>query len=188
MIKALVNGIVELQLQLQILHENEIEIYYYGLTLFFELLINIAISLIIGILMGNIADLIFFLCTFIPLRSFCGGYHADESWKCIILSNLICYVVMKASLILQKYNIHLHLYIIIIFCLASCIMCLAPVDSNKKKLNAKERKYYKKCIYILVHVEILISILLFLCGYQKQSNMVLIIYIVQVFSLLIVPK
>lgn len=47
MIKALVNGIVELQLQLQILHENEIEIYYYGYTLFFELLINIAISLII---------------------------------------------------------------------------------------------------------------------------------------------
>ena len=81
MIKALVNGIVELQLQLQILHENEIEIYYYGYTLFFELLINIAISLIIGILMGNIAELIFFLCTFIPLRSFCGGYHADERWK-----------------------------------------------------------------------------------------------------------
>ena len=51
-----------------------------------------------------------------------------------------------------------------------------------------QRQNYKKGIYKLVFVEILISILLFLCGYQKQSNMVLFIYIVQVFSLLIVPK
>lgn len=185
MIKKLVNEIINMQLRLQIIDELEIEIYQYGYILFVELLINIAISFIISIFMGTFTDLIFFLCAFVPLRSYCGGYHADKSWKCIILSNLIVLAVIKGSLILQTYIIHLYFYIIIIFCLAISIIRLAPVDSNKKKLNVKERKYYKKCVYIVVFFEFLMSILFFVGGYQKQSNIVLLIYIIQNISLLI---
>lgn len=42
-----------------------------------------------------------FSCIFIPLRMYCGGWHASKSWACSVLSNIIIVFVM----IIDKYKI-----------------------------------------------------------------------------------
>lgn len=97
MIQRLVRGIVGYGVTSGGIKEDEQEVYTYGYTLLFETSICIAAMGCIGILFDMILEVIVFSAVFIPLRSFGGGIHAEQDWKCILLSAIVtmgyCFVL-----------------------------------------------------------------------------------------------
>ena len=119
------------------IEKEMIDIYRYGIELLVSTLINLALITIIGILINDIACSLVFLLGFIPIRSFCGGYHAKSYLKCNIvfsLSFVICCLCSNLMIFAFTKN-----YLLII-------------EIANKKVSSNEAKKYKK-----------ISIIIFIC-------------------------
>lgn len=89
MIQKLVDAFINIQGENEAMTDTDKKIYRYGYILLFEVLLNLMIALGIGIFFSKMQAVLFFLGVYIPLRSFCGEWHADEIWKCTIISNVI---------------------------------------------------------------------------------------------------
>ena len=94
MIQKVVNKIIDKQMAEGILKEGDKAVYEYGYTLLLEIVSNIAIALVLGAIMGEVKILIGMLLLLIPLRSFCGGWHASHVCTCTILSNLSILMIL----------------------------------------------------------------------------------------------
>ena len=79
------------------IQESDRNVYEYGYQLMIEAFINVVISLLLGAVLGCFKEVVFFLIVFMPLRSFCGGYHAAKTWQCTVLSNLVVLLVIVVS-------------------------------------------------------------------------------------------
>ncbi len=96
-IKNYVHYIVGRGVESKRIDKEEIEIYIYGYSLLIEVSICITFSLAIAFIFGAIAELMLYWLIFIPLRCMGGGYHAKETWKCLILSFASIFLVCALS-------------------------------------------------------------------------------------------
>lgn len=178
MVERIVDKIVNNLLENNAISQEEISIYKYGYTLLCEVILNIIIAIIIGSLSGKLFSLTLFLIIYIPLRSFCGGWHADKIWKCTIYSNLILVMMV---LIDGRYSSNFKTIMEVLF-FAVClfmIFLLAPIDTKTKPISQKERIVYKKKIGIIMVIHIcLLAIMLFL-GYKNITYIFVFAYIIQ---------
>ncbi|PXV95626.1 accessory gene regulator B [Lachnotalea glycerini] len=187
MIDKIVNKFIEYQFRVGLISKEDICIYKYGYTLMLEMLINLLIAILIGYFLGELPVVLFFLTCFIPLRSYCGGYHAPKAWLCIILSNTI---ILSITLIFKYFylsisSIELFLLFLIEIILIAFIVKLSPVESLTKKLNTNEKNSYKRHIKVILIIELILGIILFGIEWKKYCYAIIITHIVQVFALIL---
>lgn len=58
------------------MREDEVAIYQYGYYLLFEVALNMSLGLICGILLHAVNMVFLFWIIYIPIRKYCGGWHA----------------------------------------------------------------------------------------------------------------
>ena len=133
MIEKIVNKLLDTQIKSGLLKDETIPIYRYGYTLLIEVTINVILSLLIGFALGEIGIVILFNLIFIPLRGFCGGWHAGKSWLCTMTSAIVLlFSVFVGKDQLFQYGTNLWMILMGISCLT--IWFLAPMDSEAKIL------------------------------------------------------
>lgn len=185
MIKKIVDYMLEKQIAEGLITREDTSVYQYGYTLVFEVIVNLIVAIILGILMHKLFVICFFLFIFIPFRSFCGGYHANSAWKCTLLSNIILffastlYLKFNMTFLMERKMIWIFFEIVCI----SIINCLAPVQSSNRKLSFDERKKYKRIIKIILIIHIVIE--LFLATMHIWQGVVIIFetHVIQLLSL-----
>ena len=101
--------LVDKMLQKNIVVDDK-EIYIYGLNNGIMILINFMTTFFLSFMMQKTFILLFFLVSFIPLRSYCGGIHCK--------SRILCYftLIEHSKFILQQYY-HFSLNFFCEFCL-----------------------------------------------------------------------
>ena len=129
------------------------EVYRYGVQQGLNLTLNILTTIIIGVLCGMVYPSILFLVCYMPLRSFCGGYHAKTHLRCYIYS-----VIMITSILLvTKYTaFNIFLYEVLVLISLIIILLLAPVEDENKKLDSVEKRVFRKKAYIITFLEVLL--------------------------------
>lgn len=129
------------------------EVYRYGIQQGLNLTLNILTTIIIGVLCGMVYPSLLFLVCYMPLRSFCGGYHAKTHLRCYIYS-----VIMITSILLvAKYTtFNIVLYEILVLISLIIILLLAPVEDENKKLDNVEKSIFRKRAYIIAFLEVLL--------------------------------
>lgn len=143
MIKRLSKSIVDWQIQKDILDNGQSALYQYGYEVLLSQVLNILVAILIAILMNEPMTVFLFLVSYIPLRSFCGGYHARTNEGCTLLSALliiaVCMIVkaVEGSLILSLLPISFVIS-------GSLVMWLAPVADKNKPLDEKETVRYRR--------------------------------------------
>ena len=182
MIEKLVDKMIHKQLEEHAISKEDVNIYRYGYILLCEVLINIIVAAIIGIISGDWLLIILFLIIYIPLRSFCGGWHADKLWKCTIYSNLIIVFMIISNEYVIKAFTGIILFVLFIICLLS-VLCLAPMDTKSKPITVEEGKVYKKKIKIIVLVHLLIFIVMMLTKWNTIMYVIAFSYVTQVIML-----
>lgn len=87
------------------IENSQKELFCYGYTLLIEVTICTGFALVMSLMLNKFAELIIFSVTFVPLRSFAGGYHADKAWKCILLSYsvLLLYFLFSENTFFEHY-------------------------------------------------------------------------------------
>ena len=71
------------------------EIYIYGLNNGIMILINFMTTFFLSFMMQKTFILLFFLVSFIPLRSYCGGIHCKSRILCYLFSNVIILLLLN---------------------------------------------------------------------------------------------
>lgn len=178
MIQMIVNALVNKQSQNQTMTDDDEKIYNYGYILLCEVVLNLIIALAIGIIYSKTKIIIFFLGMYIPLRSFCGGWHADKIWKCTVISNAI--------LLLQVYGLdnllrHLSIRVMLLmfFLNMICIFFMAPIETEMKKMSHEEKQFYRGRIKLIFKLHLIIMLIITLGNVIEFIFSMMLVYIIQ---------
>lgn len=173
--------IVEALYKNNIIAKEEASLYIFGLKYLFGFLTNITTTVIVGAILGMIWECILFSVAYIPLRQYAGGYHAQDSRTCYILSTLL---VVVALMVIQYANIRLTIANLALILSCLIIFIKAPVESKSKSLNAKEKKTFHKIACIIVVIEAFVSNILFLAMFKTAAHSILVAVLAAALSLL----
>lgn len=184
MVEKLAERIVEFELKHGIIEQKDVNIYQYGYTLLIEVGINISVCFLLGIIFGSLKEVIFFLIIFIPIRSFCGGYHADNTWSCAILSNSIIFFVIVISRI-KILIIPFNTYIIFGILISFFIILLSPVDNRNKRIESKEKKSLRNTTIIIFFFELMIGFIMVFYEIRPYCDIIFFSFVIQFVSMCI---
>ena len=114
-----------------VITKDEAELCKYGLDSFIATFIEIATILILSIALNNFVETVLLFLTFIPLRVYAGGYHADTRLTCFIVS-LVVYCVF--TVLLKVIPIKLHYLFILIDIVTNLLLVIlfAPIVHKNK--------------------------------------------------------
>lgn len=184
MIQKIVDVLISKQLQNHTMTDEDKKIYRYGYVLLCEVVLNLAIALVIGIFFSKTKAEMFFLGMYIPLRSFCGGWHADKIWKCTVISNVI--------LLLQVYGLDnlrnwlsIRMMLLMFFLNMICIFFMAPVETEMKKINHKEKQIYRRRIKLILALHLITMIIITIANIIEFVFSMMFLYVVQNIMLLL---
>lgn len=145
-----------------IIKEDEIELYQYGLRLLIATVFKGLGLIVIGILTGLLKEVITFILFFSGLRIQAGGYHARSVMGCFIGSLILIFPSIILIRLLpaanQKYYILISMVASILF-----VYLYAPLESENKPLDKEEKKMYRRRslqTVIIGNIIILISMII----------------------------
>lgn len=184
MIQKIVDALVNKQSQNYAMTDEDEKVYRYGYILLCEVILNFVIALIVGIVFSKMKMVFFFLGVYIPLRSFCGGWHADKIWKCTIISNVI--------LLLQVYGLEnlinhlsIRMMLLIFFLNMICIFLIAPVETGMKKINYEEKLTYRRKIKLILALHLIVMLIILLVDINEYMFSMMFVYLIQTIMLML---
>lgn len=133
--------------------EEQEEIVRYGLERMKSRAIAIGATLMLGGILGMLAEsIVFFLC-FIGVRRYAGGYHADTQARCYVIS----FGITVGAFVLIKYvPISASAFWILLFGSLVVVLLFSPVDCENRRLEPWEKERYGKkariaavCVFLL---------------------------------------
>lgn len=148
MIKELAERVVNWQTKKHFLADQDRRLYLYAYEILFNQIINILIAILLAVLFRAPLPVFVFLVSYIPLRSFCGGYHAKTNEGCTVVSAILICIVCVAVKIIPE-----HVVTIIqplSFAISGVVIFrYAPVeDVNKPLCDEEIIRYRKRSRYI----------------------------------------
>lgn len=159
----MIERISEYMLQFQIregaVEAKEKELYKYGYQLLLGRGSSFIFAAALSLILGTFFEMLLFLGVFILIRQYAGGYHMESPVKCICFSVLL---VLGAGIFIKHTDfIQSSIFWRILWGAGIvAIVVLSPVGTKNKPLDALERKVYRKRTYIILGLELLVSIIL----------------------------
>lgn len=136
--------------------EEEREVYEYRLEIILSSMLTLAFILLLSAVLRMIIPTLFFLASYITLRTFAGGYHATTRWACFSLFTL-CYVICVPMPWWVLPDVSLYVCgIVLVPLIVGLVFSYAPVAHPNNPLNYEERKANKKKSRIIVLVEVFV--------------------------------
>lgn len=155
MISSAANNITNYLICKKVIKDNDREIYQYGFEQVFSSLLNIATMLLLGIILGKIYQSLVLILSFMALRSYSGGYHANTPLQCYLLTVMS----ISAALSIMKFiTIDRFICLGLLVLSSVVILLLSPIGTKNKPLDEIEKIIYRKKTIIVWSVETCVAI------------------------------
>lgn len=126
--------------------KEDVPIIKYGLRQGFKSITGFGLAVIVGVLMRISLQGILFMISYILLRIYAGGYHADTEKKCAVLSA----ISVIGAYLLIKFGLDSKAFVLILSIICLIVLCVfTPVDNPQNIISKKEKKLYKKIAIVL---------------------------------------
>lgn len=142
MLRRISEYIVDWQIRKSILTGNQRVVYLYAYEVFLNQVINILIAFLLAFIMRAPMQVLVFIVSYIPLRSYCGGYHAETNGGCTIVSAFLIVLVCLAERAITG-NLVFTLLPVALIISGGLIFRFAPVSSKNKPLDEEETARYR---------------------------------------------
>ena len=142
MLQRISEDIVSWQIKKNLLKDDQRALYLYAYEVLINQIINIVVAVFIAVIMRAPMPVFVFLASYIPLRSYCGGYHARTNGVCTVVSAILILIVC----LLEKYIVGTAaLFLPVAGFLISGILIyiFAPVPDRNKLLDEEETRRYR---------------------------------------------
>lgn len=140
--------------------DEEIEIVKYGLKRFIMFICSVIVVALLGILFKKVFAIAIFMCLFIPLRVFAGGFHAGSLKACAVISLIFIINILVIIKWMEITELFCMIMWIVVLGATLIIVCLAPIDTENKWLNRREKNVFGIVAKIVTGLEIIVAILL----------------------------
>lgn len=147
---------------------GERELYAYAVYCLFSLLYPIAFASVIGAFLGMPIEAVVMIMSFIAVRKFSGGYHADSFYKCLIISSIVIMTMLQIS----NYINNNLLFNVIYIASSILLMIFSPIDSANKRLDNDDKRFCKKITILIVVVLFIIVELQWIAGYRYYTKFI----------------
>lgn len=155
MISSAANNITNYLICEKVIKDDDREIYQYGFEQVFSSLLNLATMLLLGIILGKIYQSLVLILSFMALRSYSGGYHANTPLHCYLLTVMS----ISAALSIMKFiTIDRFICLGLLVLSSVVILLLSPIGSQNKPLDEIEKIIYRKKTIIVWSVETCVAI------------------------------
>lgn len=153
-------------LTMQLVTDEEKDLYVYGFQQGFLLLFNMITIIIIGFFFNMVWQSVVFMVSYSLLRAYAGGYHTSTQLRCYIFS--VGMIILVLWLINRfPWN---GINVFITTAIASIIIFnLAPVEDKNKPLCQLEQAVFKKQTNIILRNLLGLIILLWFIGLKQVS-------------------
>ncbi len=169
----LIHKLVEINILKGKITKEEADLYAYGYMLLVEKILIFMISILVAVLCDAFFEIILLCITFIPLRTYSGGYHAKSRWACMILSGIFL-IVGIYSMRWLKHFIDMKLFVMGEILCGFVMMKFAPVDVEQRKITSSERKYFRKVLAVINGIEIILGIVSLTFGKTIYASSILV--------------
>ncbi len=146
------------------IQKSDIDICRYGIELFIISVLEVASVLFISLFAGNFIFTAVFLCTFIPVRIYGGGYHADTRLRCYLLF-LAVYVLFSIAVRFEIFMQHSAVLSFIPILSLAAVTLWAPL--SEKSVNGAEKKRYRRISIIFAGAEAAAAVCSVLLGFYN---------------------
>ena len=163
MLKAVIKKIVDAQIKKGMLQEEERNIYLYGYQMLFEFGINIMTSILIAYIFQAYTIVFTFTISYLAVRGYVGGYHARTSLGCFCCSASILIISVIIVKGISAWEIEFGTFFLEVLMLP-CIFQRTPMPDINKPITENEESYFNKKVKQIYLVELIIEIVLFVCG------------------------
>ena len=142
------------------------DVYVYGLTQLFRILLNLFTTIIIGFGMGMLPESLVFVVCLMLIRSYSGGYHSNSPLRCYLIS-VIAVIIALGSIKLSVWNVYSSVLLMVIS--NTILLLYAPIGHRNKPLDDIETLVYKRRLrWVLVVITVIFVTLLL----NKQLSLV----------------
>ncbi len=141
-----------------IIKQEDIDTCMYGLEVFASSVLELLSVLVISLFLKNFVYTLIFFVSFIPLRIYAGGYHADTRLRCYLILLAVYAIFTVALKYIPVDSVIPFIQITTVFTL-SMVLIFAPIVNDKKSINNAEYKFYKKVSNTIAFVEAFITLI-----------------------------
>lgn len=143
-----------------VITEDEKELYKYAVCSLILSVSPLFLAGMIGFCLGSVKNGVILIIPFMILRKTSGGYHAGNLNTCIGGSSIVLYLFILSSMHAScDWKLA-----IATFCASVSLIIFSPIESINRKLDADEKKTYKRITVLCVILFGLINTTLFLSG------------------------
>lgn len=140
MINAVSQKILKILIRNNAVRKEQESLVLFGIEQGLHLLINVFIMIMTGFLLGRLWQSIIMLISFMSVRRYAGGYHADTRMQCAVMS----WIVFFITITVQKYVfINFMAEVTILAVTLLILYCFCPVQNHNKLLADREIKKYR---------------------------------------------
>lgn len=165
--------------------DDMVDVYRYGIEITISSILNILLIVSASLLMGHLMYGIVFLLFFIPLRSYCGGYHATTYFRCNMVFLLTYIAVYLSSLYLTEYfNDSIQLAEVLLLLAFLPILIFSPVKNVHKTLSEKTAKKCRILSFIIYIVLALTS--MYFCFIKSIYGAIMVMTLVAISVMILV--
>jgi len=178
--------IIESLISIGVVPSEDRALYQFGLNQGVIMIINALSALLIGLILGMLWQSIVLMLSYIPIRSYAGGYHANTQMKCYWLSNAVIFAVLVGIKLIPWNG---YIFSTMSLFAAVVVFWLAPVEDLNKPLRQIEIVIYRRRARIIFVLLLCIAFLLWFAGnIQISVSVVMALQLVSVMLIMGVIK
>lgn len=151
------NKLASLFVKQNIIKEEDIRVYAYGIELLLSALVNAACLMLIAVLTATVWQTMLYIIAFGLVRMYAGGIHLKTHVGCVLFM-LAFYGVFLLSFFIIPPNIYIFYIPVILIISYVIIIILSPVQDKNKPLTKYEVYNYRKRARILSTFFLVIAI------------------------------
>ncbi len=169
--------LVAWQIQKKVIKEEDKAAYVYAYETLLMRVINLLIAVIAGVVTKNLLAVVLFLVSYIPLRTYAGGYHSRDSIRCMILSTLLILgVAIVTKIPLHEESLFgFFVYIGIGIFSYAVVLFTVPVADENKPLSEEEKRKYAAKARLIATIIIMATLVCLLIGKPEISGVLLLV-------------
>lgn len=159
--------LLEESIKNKIIKKEDQELYRFGVRQLISFFINIISTVLISMALHvEKEEAITFFLSYHLLRSYAGGVHAKTEIRCYIYSVIL---IIGALFFIKNIDVPIGTVIAVMIVSSVFILILSPVDTENKRLDNVEIRYFKRATCMLILGE---HLFFYFCIYMGKWKIV----------------
>ncbi len=152
-----------------IISETDADVYVYGFFQLVMMLLNIATTIILGVLFKLLLPCILLNISYIAIRTSAGGHHAGSPMRCYVNSTIMISVLLA---IIKWIPFQRAVSVAILTAASIFIWITAPVETDNNQLDETERSVHRRRTRAILIIEIVAFGICMILGKNQVCNII----------------